>query len=258
MNDVLRRALANARLREADVATSLGVDPKTVQRWVSGRVPHARHRWAVAELLGCGEYDLWPDPIETPPSVSREVKVSYPYRSAVPRDEWRRLFGSAEREIGILAYAALFLAEDVEIVRLLADRARAGVVLRVLLADPTSARVAERGAEEGIGGAVTARVHNATALFRPLLETAGVEVREHATVLYNSIFRADEEMLVNPQVYGIAAAYAPVLHLRRIESAGMFATYADSFERVWATATPLSSADAVAAGRPQLRTAPPT
>jgi hypothetical protein len=38
-------------------------------------------------------------------------------------------------------------------------------------------------------------------------------------------------MLINPQVHGIAAAYAPVLHLRQVEPAGMFATYADSFDR---------------------------
>ena len=51
MNDALRHALAEARLREIDVATALGVDPKTVQRWLAGRVPHPRHRWAVADLL---------------------------------------------------------------------------------------------------------------------------------------------------------------------------------------------------------------
>ena len=239
MNDALRRALADARLREADVAATLGVDPKTVQRWVAGRLPHPRHRWAVADLLQVTEGELWPDPDTPAAPVSREIKVSYPYRSAVPRDQWRTLFTSAEREIGILVYAALFLAEDVEIVRLLADRARAGVAVRLLLADPNSPRIAERGAEEGIGPAVAARIHNAIALFRPLLETAGVQARQHATVLYNSIFRADDEMLVNPQVHGIAAAYAPVLHLRRIEQDGMFTTYTDSFERVWTTATPL-------------------
>lgn len=59
---------------------------------------------------------------------------------------------------------------------------------------------------------------------------------------YNSIFRADDEMLVNPQVHGIAAAYAPVLHLRRLELGGMFATYVDCFERVWADASPMNAA----------------
>lgn len=129
------------------------------------------------------EQELWPAP-DTPASpVSHEIKACYPYRSAVPRDASQRLFASAEREINILVYAALFLAEDGGIVRLLADKARAGVAVRILLANPDSSAVAERGAEEGIGGAVALRVHNAVALFRPLLETDGVETRQHETVL---------------------------------------------------------------------------
>jgi hypothetical protein len=167
--------------------------------------------------------------------------MSYPHPSAVPREKRRQLFASAEREIGILVYAALFLAEDVGLARLLADKARAGVPVRVLLPDPNSRRMAERGAEEGIGDAVAARVHNAVSPFRPLLKADGVQARQHETVLYNSIFRADDEMLVNPQVHGIAAAYAPVLHLRRVEPGGMFATYVDCFERVWAEAVPLTN-----------------
>jgi hypothetical protein len=43
------------------------------------------------------------------------------------------------------------------------------------------------------------------------------------------------------QVHGIAAAFTPVLHLRRIEPSGMLTTCADSFERVWTTAAPLDS-----------------
>lgn len=241
MNDALRFALAEARLRETDVATALGVDPKTVQRWLTGRVPHPRHRWAVADLLQTDERDLWPDLDGIGGQLYREIKASYPHRGAVPRTTWRQLFACAEREIGILVYAALFLAEDVELTRLLAEKARTGVTVRLLLADPDAARVAERGAEEGIGTAVASRVHNALALFRPLLSTEGVEVRQHETVLYNSIFRADDEMLINPQIHGVAAAYAPVLHLRRVESGGMFDTYADSFERVWTEAVPLSA-----------------
>jgi transcriptional regulator with XRE-family HTH domain len=238
VNEALRRAFADARLRETDVATALGVDPKTVQRWLAGRVPHPRHRWAVADLLQRDERELWPEPDLTGPTCL-EIKAIYPHRSAVPRELWRHLFASAQREIGILAYAALFLAEDVELVRLLAEKARSGVPVRLLLGDPDSPRVAERGAEEGIGPAVAARIHNALALFRPLLDTEGVQGRRHQTVLYNSIFRADRDMLINPQVHGIAAAYAPVIHLRHVEPGGMFATYVDSFERVWDTSAPL-------------------
>lgn len=239
MNDALRRALAEARLRDTDVATALDVDPKTVQRWIAGRVPRLCHRWAVADLMRVDEHDLWPD--LDGGQFYREIKASYPHRGAVPRATWRQLFASAEREIGILAYAALFLAEDAELTRLLAEKARAGLTVRLLVADPHSSQVAERGAEEGIGPAVEARVHNALALFRPLLDTDGVEARQHETVLYNSLFRADQRMLINPQIHGLAAAYAPVLHLRRIEPGGMFDTYANSFERIWGEATPLAA-----------------
>jgi hypothetical protein len=49
---------ADKRLRERDVAEALRVDPKTVQRWLSGRCPQPQHRWALAELTGVHEYEL--------------------------------------------------------------------------------------------------------------------------------------------------------------------------------------------------------
>ena len=56
----LRRAMADARKRDIDIAEALRVDPKTVQRWLAGRLPQPRHRWGLADLLECHEYDLWP------------------------------------------------------------------------------------------------------------------------------------------------------------------------------------------------------
>ncbi|MFF5071339.1 DUF5753 domain-containing protein [Micromonospora olivasterospora] len=44
------------------LAGKVGVDPKTAGRWVTpGRVPHARHRIAVARVLGREVGDLWPE-----------------------------------------------------------------------------------------------------------------------------------------------------------------------------------------------------
>ena len=119
IGEPLRRALIGARLRDIDVAQSLGVDPKTVQRWLGGRVPHARHRWGVADLLSVHEYDLWPHLAELP-SIDPEVYATYPHRGSVPREIWHRLFDHAEHEIGILVYSGLFIAEDAELIRLLA------------------------------------------------------------------------------------------------------------------------------------------
>ncbi|HEU5376431.1 MAG TPA: helix-turn-helix domain-containing protein [Ktedonobacteraceae bacterium] len=63
-----------------EVAQVVGVDPKTVQRWLQGRVPHARHRWAVAQLLNMREEDLWHIPeLSKPPSV--EILMPYTHVS---------------------------------------------------------------------------------------------------------------------------------------------------------------------------------
>src|SRR4051794_33981 len=97
-NVVLRRALAERRIRDVDVASSLGVDPKTVQRWLDGRRPQPRHRWALADLVGRHEFDLWPD-LTRVPTISSEILATYTHRSAVPRETWQVLFNSADEQI---------------------------------------------------------------------------------------------------------------------------------------------------------------
>jgi hypothetical protein len=241
VNETLRRALAEARRNEVDVASALDVDPKTVQRWLAGRVPLRQHRWALADLLGQHEYDLWPEPTQGGgKSACPEIHAVYPHRGAVPREVWRRLFESASKEIGVLVYAGLFLAEDVDLLRVFADRARSGVAVRVLLGDPDGPEVARRGEEEGIGDAISAKIRNTIVLYRPLLREDTVEIRLHRTVLYNSVYRADDELLVNPHIYGAAAAYAPMLHLRQTAPGDLVTTYRDSFEQVWTGAVALA------------------
>lgn len=236
----LRRALAESRLREADVAEALGVDPKTVQRWLAGRLPQPRHRWGLADLVARHEHDLWPHLAGgLAPAINREILATYTHRGAVPRELWRQLFAGGQSEIGILVYAGLFLAEDIDLVRILRGKAENGVTIRILLGDPDSDQVALRGAEEGIAEAMAAKIRNVIVLYRLLLDVPTVEIRLHTTVLYNSLYRADDQMLVNPHVYGTAAAQAPVLHLQRHGDSDLFGTYAGSFERVWTTAKPL-------------------
>ncbi|TDD69408.1 XRE family transcriptional regulator [Actinomadura darangshiensis] len=242
MNDLLRRAFADANLTEADVAARLGVDPKTVHRWLAGRVPYPRHRTKIAALVGREAADLWPHvavtstPVEAPVI---EILATYPHRWAVPRPVWHQLFRAARDEIGILAYAGLFLAEDTGIMRTLAQRAHEGVSVRILLGDPDGTCVAERGSDEGVGESMAAKIRNALVHYQALRDVNGIDVRLHNTVLYNSIYRADDELLINPHAYGIAAAHAPVMHLRRTEDGDMASTYLESFERVWSGASPM-------------------
>ena len=76
-------------------------------------------------------------------------------------------------------------------------------------------------------------------LYRPLGTVQNIENRLHRTVLYNSIYRADGQFLVNQHTYGIPAAQAPVFCLR--DAGGeMAALYLNSFERVWAGSAPLA------------------
>jgi transcriptional regulator with XRE-family HTH domain len=236
LNEPLRQALVRAGLREDDVAAQLGVDPKTVRRWLSGRVPYPSSRAALANLVGADEVDLWPNAGGPLTSRTRpdELAAVYPHRWVIPRDVWKRLFESAEHEISILAYSALFLAEDAGMLAIIADKARSGVRVRLALGDPDSAAVAQRGQEEGIGNAMPAKVRNALTLYRAALKVENVEIRLHNTVLYNSIYRADKQLFVNQHAFGLPAAHAPVLCYRPSENVDMVTAYLDSFERVWA------------------------
>jgi transcriptional regulator with XRE-family HTH domain len=241
-NERLRTAMLERGITPSDLAEALRVDPKSVERWISGRTPYRRHRYAVAARLGVDEVYLWPDALSEDQVASAsesEIINIYPHRWTVPSDLWRNVFDRAEEEIGVLVYSGLFLSEDAGIQRIFRQKAEAGARVRILLGDPDSAHVAQRGTDEGLDDAQAAKIKNALVLYRPLLKVEGIEFRLHRTVLYNSMYRADDQLLVNTHIYSFPAAQAPVLHLRRVAGGGMVSTYLDSFERVWDDATPL-------------------
>src|SRR3981081_680606 len=99
----------------------------------------------------------------------------------------------------------------------------------------TSAQVEQRGIDEGIGNAIPTKIRNTIVNLGSLIGMPGIEFRLHGPGLYNSIYRADDTMLVNAHVYGIGAYLAPILHLRHLPGADLFTTYLNSFEAVWAT-----------------------
>ena len=237
MNETLRRAMLRARLSEEDVAARLQVDPKTVRRWLEGRVPYLRHRWVLAGLLDTDEADLWPEVRAAIVARSRpaEIKAVYPNRQAMPRQAWQSLFRSAKHEIGILARSGLFLAKEPGVLDVLADRARAGVRVRICLRNPSVHVPAENDTEEGLSGPGPAEIREALALFGGLRQI-GAEIRLHRAVLYNSIYRADNQLLVTQHVYGIPSEREPVLYLRSAATGDMATTYIDAFERIWAGA----------------------
>jgi transcriptional regulator with XRE-family HTH domain len=241
-NERLRATLLERGLTPAALGDELGVDPKTVERWISGRTPYRKYRFAVAARLGVDERYLWPGALskeQVGAASDSEVLAIYPHRSDVPREAWERLFKAAERDIGVLVYSGLFLAEDPVLQKVLAERARAGVRVRILLGDPDSPHVAERGADEGVDGMMAAKIHNVLVLSRALRGIDSTEFRFHRTILYNSIYRGDDHLLVNTHIYGVPAAGAPVWHLRKVAGGEIASTYLESFERVWDSAVPV-------------------
>ncbi|WP_328294394.1 helix-turn-helix domain-containing protein [Kineococcus sp. NBC_00420] len=244
-NDRLKQALNAHGMSPQQLGEQLGVDPKTVSRWISqGRPPYPKYRAQVAALLREAEDWLWPEAVSEQRrdavSASEVVEV-FPRRAAVPWDTWPRLFSEAAAHIDVLVYAGLFLPEQMPaVLDTFVAKAQEGVRIRLLLGDPKSPAVALRGEEEGIGrSAVAVKVRNALDLLRPKLKgVPGVHVRLHAVTLYTSIYRADDQMLANPHVYGLPAAQAPAMHLRKLTPGGLFDTYTVMYDKVWDDARP--------------------
>lgn len=90
-NPYLRAALIEAGFSYEELAARLCMAPKTVERWVNepGRRPYARHAHAVAQILGCDVWDLWP--------AQRPDTAPDPAESAGPLVQLaRRALGRAE------------------------------------------------------------------------------------------------------------------------------------------------------------------
>lgn len=132
-----------------------------------------------------------------------------------------------------MAFQAGGEAEDACLLGMIEAKALNGVRLRFLLGNPDSPSVALRGKEAGIGDAMAAKIRNALTHYRLLIRMDNVEIRLHDAVLYNSIYRADNQVLVNQHAYGVRAAHSPVYCFRRSASSNMTTAYPDSFERVW-------------------------
>jgi lambda repressor-like predicted transcriptional regulator len=244
-NERLRAALLKKGMTPAQLAEHMQVDVKTTERWINGRAPYRKYRYAVATLLGVDESYLWPNALprdQVAAAAESEIITVYPHRWAVPREVWAQHFASAEESIDMLTMAGLFIAEDSGAVRAFREKAQAGVRVRLLISDPDSPAVALREKEEDTGpGVVAARVRNVLALLRPLRGVEGIEFRLHDACLYTSVFRSDDDMIVNMHVYGVAGSNAPAMHLRKVPGGDMVALYEESFETVWASARPLES-----------------
>ncbi|MFC8527128.1 XRE family transcriptional regulator [Nocardia sp. NPDC057227] len=240
VNVRLQTVLHQRGIRPELLAEVCQVDPKTVARWLGGRVPHPRHRHLVAGHLRVEAEFLWPPVPETPPVPKNlELVATYANRAEVPRDVWLSLLREATERIDVLVFSGTFVVQsNPQVVKMLAERAGQGTKVRLCFGDPVGEAVALRGREEGIGDTLSAKVRASLTYYRPLLGGDHCEIRLHDTTLYNSLFRYDDNVIVNPHIWGQPASANPAFQLRRVDDAGWFDNYIESFDAIWGEARP--------------------
>lgn len=242
-NERLLAAMEQSDMSVKELATLTQKDPKTVSRWIGGRVPHPRQRYVVAKALSEDEEYLWPGASrrpETHSSATGEVVATYPYRSDMSSQSWWKLISPAENQIDLLGYTLYFLALDhPEFVATLQDKCENGCKVRAVIANPESEHVANRDREEREPITIRARIATTMKHFRSLRDCAGFEIRYQDAPLYNSVFRFDDQMLVTPHLFAVPGASAPLLHLRRLAPNGMFSRFSTHFENIWSSTTPI-------------------
>ncbi|MFF7375680.1 XRE family transcriptional regulator [Streptomyces massasporeus] len=229
------------------LAEEIEVNPKTIERWITkGKVPYRRHQYATATALKVDVTTLWDDDraVESAADLTKaEIVTVYPHRHTVPPGLWREIYGRAQHNVDVLVYSGLFLSEDPVFHDLAKAKVEAGAQVRILLGDPDCAAVQQRGIDEG-HRIMDGKIRNALLHYSPLVRShPEIGLRLHDSTLYNSIYRSDDEMLVNPHVYGIGAYMAPVLHLRRLPGGGLFDTYVNSIEHTWKNARTITAED---------------
>ncbi|MFD7387060.1 helix-turn-helix domain-containing protein [Streptomyces sp. NPDC059852] len=224
-NERLRAAMVAANVTIEGLADHLGIDPKSVDRWLNtDRTPHARNAEAAAKYLHADAYHLWPrlgERHRSTPTAQDEVVACYPMRSTAPYALWRTTLAGATTVIDLAVSNLLFLADAVwDLPTLLADKASAGVRVRIVT-------------PEDPAGPVT----GLNDVFPSLLTVPGLRLSTHPG-LRADVLRADDDLLVTTPIDGSTPALAPVLHLRRLGPAPLTGGYLATLDHLFATATP--------------------
>ncbi|MQA94947.1 MAG: XRE family transcriptional regulator [Streptosporangiales bacterium] len=238
-NERLRTAMIAAGVSAAELGRSCGVDAKTVSRWMAGRLPHRRNRMAAATYLSATEQDLWPQArpdLAPTASAAVEIAAAWGRRSNVPTELWAALLLGARERIDVLAYTGHWLWECDP--RLPSSITEHHVQVRVALIDPDCDHVDERDALEQLGGTFRGRVKDALGRGQHIWRLPTVQLGLHRSHLYNTIVRADDQMIVTPYMIRRRGYEHPALHLRKHSPHGLFETFALEFEDVWATCHP--------------------
>lgn len=237
-NERLRSALLHNGLTPQSAAEALGVDAKTVERWITkGRVPYPKHRFRLAMLLQASESHLWPE--SSPRRRFADVEAIFATRAefvqAMPP---RELFQGA-RSIDMAGLSLNMLCQQYSD-RDLAESVASGTTLRCLFLDPRglhiSAREQEEGHEPGVLSSLTeinirclrrARRTSPAGDGGILLRTYDQPIRFNITVIDR------KTCVVQPYLPSARGVESPTLVARRSDQPGIFDTFTQVFEAMW-------------------------
>jgi hypothetical protein len=231
-NERLYALLVATDQTPARFAGRVGVDPKTVERWITtGRNPHPRIAHRAATLLEVDATYLWPSLYaRRQPTIDAgdELVGCYPGRAAVPADLWPRLLDGARERIDIMGDCGL--SDYVrDLPGLLRDKAAAGVRVRIILADPDTATTPVDAA----------RLRTVEAGYQSLLDCVGVSIVRCCGPLTTTVIRVDDDVLVRTPIDACPLSLAPVMHLRYLAAGSLARIYLTSLDCVWETSAPV-------------------
>lgn len=243
-NDRLRTAMIAARLDVEKMAQKVKRDPKTVDRWIreENRIPHRSTRHDLVKLLGVSEADLWPSLAgdSRPAPSESELMYLHPSRMSITGAMWEEWIDGTDEQMDVLVFSGAFLVEQYNLVPIIRRKAANGVRFRLLVGDETAPAVIQRAIDEGTPGGLEGRIQLMRRYLGEVVGLDGVEVRTHGTVLYNSLYRFDDQLLVNGHAHGALAGQSPIMQLKRLPNGHLWQHYMRSFERVWEIAKPES------------------
>lgn len=216
--DNLRQALKQAGIQPDELADIVGVDARSVRRWLSGITPRPRQRAKIAGALDTTEHQLWPDIVTAPAAAPRPVDpvVGFASIGDLAAPDWKTLLREATEQIELVGSTLSPVLGTPGLPDLLAAKAKHGCQIRILTS-------------------------NSGPHLKPFLKRPGTQLRALAPTAHQTLYRFDDQLLLAIHLPGEDDQQAPLLHVRRAAPGGLFDRLADSCRQLWTDGRPITS-----------------
>ena len=214
----LKNALQQAGLTAEELADIIRVDPKSVQRWLTGPTkPYPRHRAKIARALNLTEDQLWPEDADATASASvgagpdaatpSEATGTWGYTTDATAPDPVEFISSSDGAIDLLDNG-----RGIELIATLRDtlvaQAEAGRKVRLLTCLPKPP-------------------------LRRLISHREIEIRVLDGGTNHSVVRVGDAVLFTFSLADEADQPPPLLKLERTADGGLFDRLTENFETLW-------------------------